>query len=243
MCSRQPRLYQQLATKIKQDMLHPLEIGSKLPTEREISEHYNVSRTVVREAIIMLELENLVEVKKGSGIYVINTSSMGGASLASQIGPFEHLQARQIMESNIAKLAAVQITKNDVLQIQEILTTEKNNLNQSKIDDSGDEQFHLALAQATQNSAFVEMVQNFWKWRDYSPMWKKLNAYTYNIDHRKKWLVDHQKIFDAVYQKKPSEAHDAMWQHIENVKNILIELSDSDEPNFDRFLFQNTPNI
>ncbi len=237
------RLYQKLAKKIKRDILHQLEIGSKLPTEREIAERYMVSRTVVREAIIMLELENLVEVKKGSGIYLIGKTEIHNSSFSSQIGPFEHLQARQIVESNIAKLAAIQITKNDMLKIQDILTTEENNLTQSPFDDTGDAQFHLALAEATQNSAFVEMVQNFWEWRQYSPMWKKLNTYTYSMDYRKKWLGDHQNIFDAVYKKKPNEACDAMWQHIENVKNILIEVSDSGEDSFDRFLFQNTPVI
>lgn len=242
MQSEQPRLYQKLAKKIKKNMLSQLEVGEKLPTEREIAKRYEVSRTIVREAIIMLELENLVEVKKGSGIYVKQKDNI--ATLSHQIGPFEHLQARQIVESNIAKLAAVQITKQDMIAIQEILEKEKEKILHSHIsDNSSDAEFHLAIAQATQNSAFVEMVKSFWDWRETSPMWQKLNAYTYNIDSRKKWLKDHENIFSAIYQRKHDEAHDAMWQHIENVKDLLIELSDSDEPSFDRFLFQDTPTL
>ncbi len=235
-----PRLYQNLAKKIKRNILNKLEIGDKLPTEREISKKYDVSRTIVREAVIMLELENLVEVKKGSGIYVKQKDNI--ATVSQQVGPFEHLQARQIIESNIAKLAAIQITKQDMIAIQKILEKEAENIKNSDIaSDSSDIEFHLAIARATQNSAFVEVVQDFWSWRDTSPMWKKLNAYTYNIDSRKKWLKDHMEIFNAIYQGKHTEAHDNMWKHIENVKELLIELSDSDEPNFDRFLFQDTP--
>lgn len=67
------RLYQQLAAELKQRVesgVYP--VGEKLPAERYIAEEMNVSRTVVREAIIMLEVEGYVEVRKGSGIHVIS---------------------------------------------------------------------------------------------------------------------------------------------------------------------------
>lgn len=66
------RLYQQLASTLKKRIesgIYP--VGEKLPAERLIAEEMNVSRTVVREAIIMLEVEGYVEVRKGSGIHVI----------------------------------------------------------------------------------------------------------------------------------------------------------------------------
>lgn len=67
------RLYQQLAAELKRRIeagVYP--VGDKLPAERYISEEMNVSRTVVREAIIMLEVEGYVEVRKGSGIHVMS---------------------------------------------------------------------------------------------------------------------------------------------------------------------------
>ncbi|WP_238331133.1 GntR family transcriptional regulator, partial [Mannheimia haemolytica] len=51
-------------------------VGDKLPTERDISERFEVSRTIVREAIVMLEVEKLIEVKKGSGVYVIRVPEL-----------------------------------------------------------------------------------------------------------------------------------------------------------------------
>ena len=69
------RLYQQLAADLKERIEQGVYlVGDKLPAERFIADEKNVSRTVVREAIIMLEVEGYVEVRKGSGIHVIMLS-------------------------------------------------------------------------------------------------------------------------------------------------------------------------
>ncbi|ELM63049.1 DNA-binding transcriptional repressor UxuR, partial [Salmonella enterica subsp. enterica serovar Enteritidis str. CDC_2010K_0956] len=74
--------------------------GERLPPEREIAERLNVTRTVVREALIMLEIKGLVEVRRGAGIYVLDSADnneMEGADVnhCNDAGPFELLQARQ----------------------------------------------------------------------------------------------------------------------------------------------------
>ena len=120
------RLYQQLAAELKQRIeagVYP--VGDKLPAERCISEEMNVSRTVVREAIIMLEVEGYVEVRKGSGIHVMSNQQkhlvMPNHSIEfATAGPFELLQARQLIESNIAEFAATQVTPQGIVQLIEI---------------------------------------------------------------------------------------------------------------------------
>ena len=67
------RSYKKIGSILREELTNGVYlIGDRLPPERDLAEKMNVSRTVVREAIIMLELENLVEVRKGSGVYVIN---------------------------------------------------------------------------------------------------------------------------------------------------------------------------
>ncbi len=67
----QQRPYQQVAAKIRQRIVEtPYRPGGRLPPEREMAGMLNVSRTVVREALIMLEIEGLIEVRRGAGIYV-----------------------------------------------------------------------------------------------------------------------------------------------------------------------------
>ena len=89
------RLYQQLAADLKERIEQGVYlVGDKLPAERFIADEKNVSRTVVREAIIMLEVEGYVEVRKGSGIHVISNQprhqQVTDESLEfANYGPFE----------------------------------------------------------------------------------------------------------------------------------------------------------
>lgn len=121
------RLYQKVAAILRQQIIDgDYKVGDRLPAERIIAEEMEVSRTVVREAIIMLEVEGLVMVQKGSGIHVIAQESQGIEPTLTQenallsAGPFELLQARQLLESNIAEFAATQVTKQDIIELQRI---------------------------------------------------------------------------------------------------------------------------
>lgn len=223
-------------------------IGDRLPPERELAETLNVSRAVVREALIMLEIENLIEVRKGSGIYLVSlpqdseiTAQVKFEYLTSNAaGPFELLQARQLLESNIAEFAATQVTPIDIINMRKALKRERDELNTDE-DETGDREFHLAIAQATHNSMLVELLKQSWEWRENNPMWIKLHARIIDKDYRKAWMSDHEIILAAMIKKDPVAAKSAMWQHLENVKQRLLELSDIDDPNFDGYLFNSYP--
>ncbi len=239
------RPYQEIGLKLRQELIDGrYNIGDRLPPERDIAERLDVSRTVVREALIMLELENLVEVKKGSGVYVLNIPSNANSRsniVGDDAGPFEMLQARQLLESNIAEFAAMQVTPSDIIQMRAALELERQELASGTKDCSGDETFHLCIAQATQNSVLVDMLRQSWERRESSPMWKKLHSHINGQDYREEWLQDHAKILAALQRKDPIAAKNAMWQHLENVKQRLLELSDIDDPNFDGYLFSSNP--
>ncbi|USD67829.1 FCD domain-containing protein [Vibrio sp. SCSIO 43136] len=239
------RPYQELGIILRDELCSgQYRIGDRLPPERDIAERLNVSRTVVREAIIMLELENLVEVKKGSGVYVLNipnTPNNREQVISDDAGPFEMLQARQLLESNIAEFAATQVTPNDISKMRSALEQERRELEEGCEECVGDEHFHLYIAEATQNSVLVDMLKHSWERRENSPMWKKLHSHIQSTDYRKEWLQDHAQILTAMQRKDPLAAKNAMWQHLENVKQRLLELSDLDDPNFDGYLFSSNP--
>lgn len=241
------RPYQELGLILRQQLLDDnYQVGDRLPPERDIAERLNVSRTVVREAIIMLELESLVEVRKGSGVYIVDIPSnhYGEESvIGDDAGPFEMLQARQLLESNIAEFAALQVTPNDIAKMRAALEIERHEIANNSESSSGDEKFHLCIAEATQNSVLIEMLKQSWERREQSPMWKKLHARINDIAYRTEWLDDHAQILIAMQRKDPIAAKNAMWQHLENVKLRLLELSDIDDPNFDGYLFSSNPVI
>ncbi|MCC3718703.1 transcriptional regulator ExuR [Rouxiella badensis] len=239
------RLYQQLAATLKDRVekgVYP--VGEKLPAERLISEEMSVSRTVVREAIIMLEVEGYVEVRKGSGIHVMSnqqrnlvvTDSEGEFASA---GPFELLQARQLIESNIAEFAATQVTKQDIIRLMDI--QEQARQEDRFRDSQWDLQFHIQVAQSTQNSALASIVEKMWSQRLHNPYWRKLHEH---IDEKsiESWCEDHDLILKALIRRDPNAAKLAMWQHLENTKQMLFRATSDDfEFNVDRYLYTENP--
>ncbi|OEE86120.1 FCD domain-containing protein [Enterovibrio norvegicus] len=239
------RPYQEIGLVLRNELSDgQYQVGDRLPPERDIAERLDVSRTVVREAIIMLELENLVEVKKGSGVYILNIPSASNSrdnEVSDEAGPFEMLQARQLLESNIAEFAATQVTPGDIVKMRAALELERSELSSGNTGYNGDEEFHMSIAAATQNSVLVDMLKQSWERREQSPMWKKLHSRITTQGYRDEWLDDHARILAALQKKDPIAAKSAMWQHLENVKQRLIELSDIDDPNFDGYLFSSNP--
>ncbi|MDU8925157.1 transcriptional regulator ExuR [Pasteurellaceae bacterium LIM206] len=243
------RLYQQLAQELKNRISSGFyKVGEKLPAERFISEEMNVSRTVVREAIIMLEVEGFVEVKKGSGIHVISsqpkyltTNSSNKGLEFSTCGPFELLQARQLIESIVAEFAATQSTKEDIIEIMEI---QKNARQEDRFRDSEwDLRFHTKIAQITRNSALITIVREMWQQRILNPYWRKLHEH---IDEKSidSWCDEHDRILKALMDKDPKAAKIAMWQHLENTKQMLFNGANDDfEIGIDKYMFSENPVI
>ncbi len=182
------RPYQEVGAMIRDLIIKtPYNPGERLPPEREIAEMLDVTRTVVREALIMLEIKGLVEVRRGAGIYVLDSSGSQNtdgpdANVCNDAGPFELLQARQLLESNIAEFAALQATREDIVKMRQALQLEERELASSApgSSESGDMQFHLAIAEATHNSMLVELIKKSRRrlamWR----IWKTLSNVCWN---------------------------------------------------------------
>lgn len=211
--------------------------GDRLLTERQIALRLDVGRSLVRDAIIMLEVEGLVQVRQGSGIYVMEDTVTLPSSDRTDIGPFELLEARMLIESAVAELAATTVTKTDINAMREALDEERRGIEKGSGDYSGDQRFHLLIAEATQNSALIAAVADLWDQRHKSRMWAQLHSRIFDETYRNRWLEDHQNILDALRARDGSRAKRAMRDHICNVGDTLMLLSDVDDPAFDGYLF------
>lgn len=211
--------------------------GDKFPTERQISVELGISRSLVREAFIMLEIEGYLDVRKGSGSYVAAGEKISLNIPKADFGPFELLQARQLLESSIAGFAATTITKNDIVKLRETLELERNAIANGQEDYTADRLFHRQIAEATQNSVLVDQVEGLWTKREDSSMWARLHDRVFDLSYRAKWLDDHAAILEALRHRNCEKARTAMWQHLENVRQTLLELSDVGDPEFDGYLY------
>lgn len=236
------RRYPEVAAEILQFIFeHELNVGDRIPSERHLTERFNVSRSLLREALIMLEIQKIVEVRQGSGVYIAHLPDEDTPNAEGDIGPFELMQARQVLESSVAEVAAYTVTKSDIVILQDLLIQEKETLDNPTKNYAHDENFHLQIARATQNNVLVESVRYLWELREHSSMWKQLHKHIVDNSYRAKWLDDHQVILQALKRKDPVASRHAMWQHLENVRHTLLALSDVEAPEFDGFLFQSLP--
>lgn len=218
-------------------------VGSRLPPERNIAETYGVSRTIVREALLMLELEGTVDIRQGSGVYVvcIPDDDVEEQHAKPRVGAFEMLQARQLLESNIAAFAARMATRADIDNLRLTLEKEQAAIAANDYRSDYDKMFHLQIAGATQNQMLLESVSHIWECRDDNPLWQQLYTHVGKHGYRLKWLADHQTILAALRRRDVQGAYQAMWEHLENVKSTLMAISDADAPEFDGYLFDSVP--
>lgn len=235
-----PRRYYDIGLQIEA-LLHngSFKNGQRLPSERELSEKFDTSRAIIREAMIMLELKGLVEVRKGAGIFFVdNAQSINSKSLIpfSEIGPFELLQARQVIETQITGFAAKKIGISHLRDLKAIIDKQEREVSgDSNKFEELDRQFHNVIAEATQNRVLIRQSADLWRAvRTENPLWKRLNhSYLHKAELQEQWISDHRAILTALQMRDSDAAIEAAYQHIENGKNELKKLLDLEDSNCD----------
>ncbi|NYT84131.1 FadR/GntR family transcriptional regulator [Pollutimonas harenae] len=138
-------------------------VNSRLPTEKFMTEEYGVSRTVVREVLSRLKSAGLVETRQGSGTVVLDPASSDAFRLGRPDddparGVLRIIELRRGLEGEMAALAAARRSKQDMLRINRALAAIDNAV---ELDGDGVEEdlaFHIAIAQATGNPHYPELL-------------------------------------------------------------------------------------
>jgi DNA-binding FadR family transcriptional regulator len=209
------RLYRQIADQIRGLIRNgEFPAGSRLPPERDLARQLGVSRPSVREALIALEVEGMVEVRIGSGIYVLGGAAPAVAHhMDAAAGPFELLRARHLIESECAALAAKSAKRNHVQAIEEALVEMEHELNDGRQPLPADRLFHLRITEATGNGALVAVVKMLWEERT-GPLYKQLE---HHYDSPELWhaaIAEHRAVLKAIAAHDPGLARTAMQRHL-----------------------------
>lgn len=225
--SETSRLYERVARAISTRIVSgDYAVGQRLPSERDLAQAHSVSRPTVREAIIALELDGLVEVRMGSGVYVIAASPNDGRAGETDIGPFELLEARRGIEGEVCALAATRIDDETLAELRQLL--EIMRADDVVRSEEADRRFHETIARATQNSAMVASVEMLWNARARSPQYRLLSdkAHGAGVVPR---LEDHMVIYEALAARDPDAARAAMRQHLTNVMEAILAATEVHE--------------
>ncbi len=222
------RLYQQVAEKLAAAIAagdYPA--GTRLPAERKLAERFEVSRPTVREAIIALELAGCVEVKGGSGVYVIDSEASAFSAGESDIGAFEILQARMMFEGEAAGLAAREMSEAEIKELEVILEEMVEENASDSNAEVADEKFHLHIARCTHNDAVVSVCEHLWKLRNNSSVSARILEKVRQVGSKPR-IEEHRRILDAIRKRDPEGARNAMRDHLQRVVQQLLDATEAE---------------
>ena len=198
-------------------------VGDKLPPEREIVEKTGVSRPSVREALLALQIVEIIESRAGDGTYVrqgvenLGVKSRVLSMLEKNEDPFEALEARKILEEGVARVAAQKATPKDLEKIKEALErgieAEKNQ-NYESFEET-DRDFHLAIIKSCKNSLIEDAIHPFVDVMK-QELWRNMKQRWLNKEQIKVTIDEHQRIFIALRKKDGEIASKEMVKHLDN---------------------------
>jgi DNA-binding FadR family transcriptional regulator len=190
--------------------------GERLPPERELAQVLDVSRTTVREALLALEIMQMIEIRVGAGVFVRDEASRGPAPSyePDAAPPSDVLAARRLIEGETAALAAQHATAAQIEAMRRANDELLANLDDITAFDAADARFHDLIAQAAGNDVLTGIVAHLWRMRD-SAMWAFWYNQTRHPDHRRRSAEDHRTILRAIERRTPDVARTAMQSHLD----------------------------
>jgi len=199
---------------------HPA--GTRLPSERRLAESLGVGRSAIREAIAVLEVLGIVEVRVGSGTYVRGTISdllpqaIDWGLMLGERHTLDLVETRQHLEAVTARLAAQRATDADVAQLRARLERMRETAESVAEFTEADVEFHLEVARIAGNTVLRDILHSV---RALLRVWIQ-RAVGADGDTTAT-LAEHVAVFEAVERKDPEAAAAAMWTHMESASARL----------------------
>lgn len=196
--------------------------GSRLPGERELAKRFGVSRVSIREAEIALQAQGRVEIKVGSGVYVLDATNLPVNGLP-KVGPFELTEARALFEGEAAALAAPMISDKDLDHLEYLIAVMIGNEESELSPEEADAEFHLTIARATNNHAILFVIDSLWKMRTEAAELQSVykTVCTKDNSHRED---EHEVILGALRRRDSAAARTAMRAHFTRmIEALLVE--------------------
>ncbi|MDE0052785.1 MAG: FadR/GntR family transcriptional regulator [Gammaproteobacteria bacterium] len=215
------RLYHSVAEKIvkliDQGIFPP---SSRLPGERELADQLGVSRVAVREAEIFLQARGIIEVKMGSGAYVLDPLEHDRG--LPNVSAFELTEARTLFESEAAALAARDMSKETLKLLEGYLERMGGTDGDAEL---ADREFHRTIASASGNAAVLHVVEILWRIRMESEAVRRVYDPVCHDDAEAR-LAEHRAILDALRQRNPAAARVAMREHFRRLIQSMLDVTE-----------------
>jgi DNA-binding FadR family transcriptional regulator len=223
---RKQRFSDQISELIQKKIIEDkLAIGTSLPSEMEMTAEFQVSRTVIREALRILEISGLVHIKKGpkGGIFVANgfhepiKRSLNNLINSGDV-TIEHLfEARLLIEPHIAQEATRQATTTDLKKFRKLFADAARHMDDPKHLKQNNLDFHLLLARASGNPALSIMLESVFE------LLVEQTMDFVDISLERHFLNIHKRIFQVLEKRNPAKVEKLIREDILDVRKKIKE--------------------
>ncbi len=200
------------------------EPGTRLPTERRLSEMLGVGRSSVREAIRSLAFIGAVHARQGSGTYVSGSGNgavdrlLGLGLMVQRSKVHEVIEARRLLEVEAVRLAALRHTDEDRAQLTAVMGSMRAALGDPAAAARCDLEYHVLLARASHNSVIVHFVDGM---RMLFGIWMKTGTDKRSIVGE--LVAEHDAVLEAVFARDPDLAARRLAEHLDAAAERLLE--------------------
>lgn len=205
-----------------------LEPGERLPSERELANRFNVSRTTVREALRTMEQQGLIEIRQGGGSFVkVSNFQAQKKEMMTAVRPenplvFEMLELRRALEVESAFLAAMRASPLDLEKLRIALNNMTLAKRNPELGLKADLDFHIGIAKATHNSIFIDLMETLREHME-DTIKATQNHRFKNPARYADTLEEHKEIYLAIASGNAHRAKELMEEHITKIRTELAE--------------------
>ena len=195
--------------------------NERLPPERKLAERFGVSRGTVRDALAKLANENLLEIRRSSGAFVLSAMRREAEELPFEsIRPLELIDARFALEPQICRLAVLNARRPDFDELDGLLESMEAEVNDRISFSELDAIFHTRLVEATGNQLLLWMARQIDNVRKHDE-WTRMRHLTLEPAIIIQYNAQHRRIVDAIRSRDPEQAASVMKEHLETARLSL----------------------
>jgi GntR family transcriptional repressor for pyruvate dehydrogenase complex len=215
------KLYEQVLDRLRAHVAEKgLGAGDRLPSERDLADRLGISRASVKQALVVLEVQGLIDIRHGGGAY-LTTDRLEAAPVEELVERRrrlpEVLEAREALETKLAELAALRRTKADVEAIEDALAYMGAEIKRGEHGIEGDRRFHEAVTAAARSDLLAEFM------RSISAQIAESRTESLRQPGRpSRSLTQHHKIAQAIRMSDPKAAAAAMRRHVQTVSKVRL---------------------
>ncbi|WP_283150629.1 FadR/GntR family transcriptional regulator [Silvimonas soli] len=221
------RLYRQISNLIIQFIQDGrFKVGEALPAERDLARQLGVGRSSVREALIALEIAGWVEIRTGTGVFVMRSEQPAEPAppQADITSATELLEARSVIESELAALAAVRGSTDQIVALGQLVDDMAAEREENAAFHAHDQRFHFLIAEMTGNDVLQQTAEQLWNKR-YTPLFQQLETHYGVAEWADQVVAEHRAVYEAIAARDAGAARAAMVEHLSRVAEKLFRQS------------------